>query len=220
MVLALGFALSFVIGTFFPYQAFGGVGIIFLQPTLWILGLFTLRPINTWMEQGRGSWRAIALWGILGLTWVQALGAFNFSYKVAFDKDTTRALQEIRLTAAPDDVVAYLPSELTATPIAGSPQQSTNFAMMALTGLDGYFSSEPYTKFLAVSGLSGRNPAEVLEQAEDLYRQRLEDVSSFAKGDRNGAAADRLSKRPCSMDRGVGRCIQDVPSSATPGKDS
>ena len=55
MVFALAFALSFVIGTFFPYQAFGGVGIVFLQPTLWILGLFSLRPINTWMEQGRGS---------------------------------------------------------------------------------------------------------------------------------------------------------------------
>ncbi len=53
MVFALAFALSFVIGMFFPYQAFGGVGIVFLQPTLWILGLFSLRPINTWIEQGR-----------------------------------------------------------------------------------------------------------------------------------------------------------------------
>jgi hypothetical protein len=64
MVFALAFALSFVIGTFFPYQAFGGVGIVFLQPTLWILGLFSLRPINAWMGHGRGSWRAITLWGI------------------------------------------------------------------------------------------------------------------------------------------------------------
>src|SRR6185295_17250271 len=61
MVLALAFGLSFVIGTFFPYQAFGGVGIVFLQPTLWILGLFSLRPINTWIGQGRASWRAGAL---------------------------------------------------------------------------------------------------------------------------------------------------------------
>ena len=51
MVLALAFALSFVIGTFFPYQAFGGVGIVFLQPTLWILGLFSLRPIDAWLER-------------------------------------------------------------------------------------------------------------------------------------------------------------------------
>ena len=122
MVFALARALSFVIGTFFPYQAFGGVGVVFLQPTLWILGLFSLLPINTWMKQGRGSWRAITLWGILGLTWVQALGAFNFSHKIAFDQDTTHALQDIHLTAAPEEVVAYLPSELIATPIWVLPQ--------------------------------------------------------------------------------------------------
>ena len=54
---------------------------------------------------------------------------------------------------------------------------------MALTGLDGYFSSETYTKFFAVPGLSGRNPAEVLAQAERRYEQRRDDVGSFVKGD-------------------------------------
>ena len=102
---------------------------------------------------------------MLGLTWVQALGAFNFSSKVAFDQDTAHALQDIRLAAAPDDVVAYLPSDLTASAIWGHAEESTNFAIMAMTGLDGYFSSEAYTKFFAVPGLSGRNPAEVLAQA-------------------------------------------------------
>ncbi len=216
MVLALAFALSFVIGTFFPYQAFGGVGIIFLQPTLWILGLFTLRPINTWMEHGRGSWRAIALWGILGLTWVQALAAFNFSYKVAFDKDTTHALQAIRLTAAPDDVVAYLPSERSATPIWGSAPASTNFAVMALTGLDGYFSSAPYSQFFAVPGLRGSDPADVLTQAEHLYEQRRGDVESFVRGDASDAALARLAKDHVQWIVVSGDAMRGISTAATP----
>jgi hypothetical protein len=216
MVLALAFVLSFVIGTFFPYQAFGGVGIVFLQPTLWILGLFSLRPISTWLEQGRGSWRATALWGILGLTWVQALGAFNFSHKVAFGQDTAHALQDIRLTAAPDDVVAYLPSELTATPIWGAPTESTNFAVMALTGLDGYFCSEPYSKYFAVPGLSGRDPAEVLAQAERLYEQRRDDVGAFVRGDINEAASARLAKDHVEWIVVSGAAMQGISTSATP----
>jgi len=216
MVLALAFGLSFVIGTFFPYQAFGGVGIVFLQPTLWILGLFSLRPISTWLEQGRGSWRAIALWGILGLTWVQALGAFNFSHKVAFGQDTARALRDIRLTAAPDDVVAYLPSELTATPIWGAPTESTNFAVMALTGLDGYFCSEPYSKYFAVAGLSGRDPAEVLAQADGLYEQRRDDVGAFVRGDINEAASARLAKDHVEWIVVSGAAMQGISTSATP----
>jgi hypothetical protein len=216
MVFALALALSFVIGTFFPYQAFGGVGIVFLQPTLWILGFFSLRPINTWMERGRRRWRAIALWGILGLTWVQALAAFNFSHKVAFDKDTTSALQEIRLTAAPDDVVAYLPSELTETPIWGSAPASTNFAVMAMTGLDGYFSSEPYSKFFAVPGLGGSDPAEVLTQAEHLYEQRRDDVGSFVRGDATDAASTRLAKDHVQWIVVSGDAMREISTAATP----
>jgi hypothetical protein len=216
LVFALAFALSFVIGTFFPYQAFGGVGIVFLQPTLWILGLFSLRPVYAWMEQGRRSWRAIALWGILGLTWVQALGAFNFSHKVAFDPDTARALQDIRLTAAAEDVVAYLPSELTATPIWGSAPESTNFAITAMTGLDGYFSSEPYSKYFAVPGLRGSDPADVLAQAERLYEQRRDDVGSFVKGDIDDAASARLAKDHVQWIVVWGDAVQGISTTTTP----
>jgi hypothetical protein len=216
MVFALTFGLSFVIGTFFPYQAFGGVGIVFLQPTLWILGLFALRPINTWMERGTANWRGVAVWGILGLTWLQALGAFNFSNKVAFGEDTARALQDIRLTAAPDDVVAYLPTELAASPIWGSPVQSTNFAVMALTGLDGYFSSETYSKFFAVPGLSGRDPAEVLAQAERLYEQRRDDVESFVRGDIKEATSARLADDHVRWIVVSGNALQGISPSAAP----
>jgi hypothetical protein len=193
IVFAIVFVLSFVLGTFFPYQAFGGVSIVFLQPTLWILGLFSLRPIDAWLERNRRSWRPVALWAMLGLTWVQALAAFNFSHKVAFDRDTAQALQDIRLAAAPGDVVAYLPSGLAATPIWGDAAESTNFAVMAMTGLDGYFSSETYSKFFAVPGFTGNNPAEVLAQAEHLYQQRRDDIGSFARGDLDDAAAARLA---------------------------
>lgn len=156
MVFAIVFVSSFVIGTFFPYKGVGGIAIVFLQPTLWILGLFSLHPIHAWLERNRGSWRPIVLWGILGLTWVQALGAFNFSSKAAFGLDTTHALQDVRSQSAPDEVVAYLPSELTEQPVWGHVEVSTNFSIMAMTGLDGYFSSQEYSKSHAVPGLSGR----------------------------------------------------------------
>jgi hypothetical protein len=216
MVFAITFVLSFVIGTFFPYQAFGGIGIVFLQPTLWILGLFSLRPIYAWLERGAGNWRAVALWGILGLTWIQALVAFNFSHKIAFGQETAQVLQEIRSTAAPDDVVAYLPSELTATQIWGEPQESTNFAIMALTGLDGYFSSETYSKFFAVPGLSGRSSEDVLAQAEGLYQQRRDDIESFVKGDINDAASARLARDHVRWIVVSGDALQGISSSATP----
>jgi hypothetical protein len=214
MVFALAFSLSFVIGTFFPYQAFGGVGIVFLQPTLWILGLFSLRPIYAWLERGRENWRAVVLCGILGLTWVQALAAFNFSNKISFDRETAQALQDIRATAAPDDVVAYLPSELIAIPIWGPPQESTNFAVTALTDLDGYFSSETYSKFFAVPGLSGHSSEDVLAQAEALYAQRRGDIESFIRGDMGDAAAARLAKDHVRWIVVSGRASQSVSSSA------
>lgn len=214
MMLAIACASSFLIGTFFPYQGMG-VAVIFLQPSLWILGLFSLRPIDDWLERNRGNWRPVALWGILGLTWVQALAAFNFSSKAAFSQDTAHVLQEIRLTAASDDVVAYLPSNLNERPIWGNPAESTNFAIMAMTGLDGYFSSETYSKYHAVPGLSGRDPAEVLAKAEHLYDQRRADVGSFVKGENEDAAA-RLAKDHVQWIVVSGDALQDISTSATP----
>jgi hypothetical protein len=217
MVFGIVFALSFVVGLFFPYRGIAiGVVVIFLQPTIWILGLFSLHPIDAWLERNRGNWCAVALWGVLGLTWVQALGAFNFSCKSAFDQDTVRALQDIHVQAAPDDVVAYLPSDLTAKAIWGYPQQSTNFTIMAMTGLDGYFSSETYSKFHAVPGLSGRNPADVLAQAERLYEQRRDDVGSFLKGDITDAASARLAKDHVRWMVVSGDALQGISSPATP----
>jgi hypothetical protein len=211
---AIVFALSFVIGTFFPYQGVGGIAVVFLQPTLWILGLFSLHPINAWLERNRGSWRPVVLWGILGLTWVQALGAFNFSCKVAFDQDTAHALQDIRLAAAPDDVVAFS-SDLTATPIWGRAEQSTNYSITAMTGLDGYFSSKEYSISFVVPSLSG-NRAEVLAQAERLYEQRSDDVASFVKGDITDAASARLAKDQVRWIVVSGDALQGISSSATP----
>ncbi len=215
MVFGLVFALSFAIGTFFPYQGMGIV-VAFLQPTAWTLGLFSLHPIDAWLERNRGNWRPVALWAMLGLTWVQSLGAFNFSSKVAFGQDTAHTLWDVRSAAAPDDVVAYLPSDLVAKAIWGYPRESTNFAIMAMTGLDGYFSSESYTKYSAVPGLSGRNPAEVLAQAERLYEQRRDDVESFVKGDIQEAASARLANDHVRWIVVWGDAVQSASSSATP----
>jgi hypothetical protein len=191
-LLAVVFVISFVIGTFFPYQGFG-VAIIFLQPTFWILGLFSLRPIGHWLERNQPSWRALALWGVLGLIWVQALLAFNFSYETTLSQETIRALQDVHAIAAADDVVAYLPSDITQNGVWGYTQSSTNFAVMALTGLDGYFSSETYSIFNAVPGLSGKSSKEVLDQAERLYQQRRDDIDSFVRGPMSAYAATRLA---------------------------
>ena len=191
-LLAVVFVISFVIGTFFPYQGFG-VAIIFLQPTFWILGLFSLRPIGHWLERNQPSWRALALWGVLGLTWIQALLAFNLSYKTTFSQETMHALQDVRATAPPDDVVAYLPSDIVQQATWGYSQGSTNFAIMALTGLDGYCSSQTYSVYGAVPGLSGKSPAEVMDKAERLYEQRRADVDSFVRGSMSADAAARLT---------------------------
>ena len=214
-VLAIVFALSFVIGMFFPYNALGGIGVVFMQPTLWILGLFSLRPIDAWLERNRTNWRGVALWSILGLTWVQALAAFNFSHKAAFDQDTAHAMQDVRLAAAPDDVVAYLPSGIVDKPIWGHPGESTNFAITAVTGLDGYFSSEPYSTSFAVPGLSG-NPAEVRAHAKRLYEQRRDDIASFVKGDINGAAYGRLARDHVRWIVVSGDALRLISSSAIP----
>jgi hypothetical protein len=216
IVFAITFALSFVIGTFFPFQGVGGIAIVFLQPTLWILGLFSLHPIDAWLERNRGSWRPVVLWGILGLTWVQALGAFNLSCKTAFAEDTMQALQDIRLKAAPDDVVAYLPSDLTARPIWGHAENTTNFSITAITGLDGYFSSKTYSTSFAIAGLSGSSPGEVLAQAERLYEQRLDDIRSYVKGDITDTASARLAKDHVRWIVVSGDALQGISSTATP----
>jgi len=215
-VLAIVWALSFVIGTFFPYQGVGGIAVVFIQPTLWILGLFSLRPIDAWLERNRGGWRPVALWGVLGLTCVQALGAFNFSSEAVFGRDAAQALQDIRSQAAPDDVVAYLPTVLTERPIWGHAQESTNYSIMAMTGLDGYFSSETYSISFAVPGLNGSNPADVLAQAERLYEQRRADVGSFVTGDITDAASARLAEDHVRWIVVSGDALQGVSYSATP----
>jgi hypothetical protein len=215
MLLAVVFALSFVIGTFFPYQGIPQP-FIFLQPTFFILGFFSLRPIGAWLERNRTNWRAAALWGMLGLTWVQALMAFNFCYETSFGQDTVRALQDVRSTAMPEDVVAYLPSDLTQKPVWGYTQQSTNFAIMAMTGLDGYFSSQTYSRFNAVPGLSGKSPQEVMDKAEHLYEQRRADIESFVKGDITADATARLTNDHVRWIVVSGDAMQEISSSAIP----
>jgi len=214
-LLAIVFLTSFVIGTFFPYQGLE-VGIIFLQPTFWILALFSLRPIGAWLERNRTGWRALALGGMLGLTWVQSLLAFNLSYEASFSQDSARALQDVHATAAPDDVVAYVPSGLTQKAVWGYAQSSTNFAIMAMTGLDGYYSSETYSTMNAVPGLSGRNQEEVLDKAERLYQQRQADVESFIKGDLTDVAYTRLSNDHVRWIVVSDYAVREISTPATP----
>ena len=192
LCLAVAFLISFAVGTFFPYRGLPQP-FIFLQPTMLILGLFSLRAISAWVEHKQTNWRSMALWGVLALTWVQVLLAFNFSFKETIGQDSVSALQDVRATASPDDVVAYLPSDIEQKGVWSYAQQSTNFSIMAMTGLDGYFSSKPYSEFNAVPGLKGNSSAEILAKADRLYEQRQADVDSFIRGEFSTAASARLA---------------------------
>ncbi len=132
------------------------------------------------------------VWTVLAGTCAQSLLAFNFSHEITFTGETVAALQDIRMAAAPQDVVAYIPTYITHRAVLGDAYSSTNFAIMAMTGLDGYFSSQVYSKFNAVPGLSGKTPDQILEKAERLYEQRLADVESFIKGDITAESSTRL----------------------------
>lgn len=182
IVLAVAFVLSFTIGMFFPPPG-TSIAIIFLQPTLWILGLFALSPVHAWLTKNSRNWRGAVLWALLGLTWVQALATFNFSHKLSFSQETVQAFQDLRAAASPTDVVAYLPDTVVQEPVLGNNGYSSNFTTMAMTGLDGYYLSQPYFLPFAVPGLTGKNAAEVLGKAKDLYRKRQGLIDSFLRGD-------------------------------------
>jgi hypothetical protein len=85
-----------------------------------------------------------------------------------------------------------------------------------MTGLDGYFSSESYSKYSAVPGLTGHAPAEVLAQAERLYEQRRDDVTSFLKGDITGVASAHLASDNVRWIVVSGEAMQGISSSIIP----
>ena len=191
LLLVVAFLISFVVGIFFPYQGMPQP-FIFLQPTLMILGLFSLRGFSTWLKHSQSDWRTVFVLVMLGLTWLQVLVAFNFSFKETFSGNAFRALQDLRANADPDDVVAYLPSDITQKGVWSYTQQSTNFSIMAITGLDGYFSSQSYSQFNAVPGLKGNGSEEILRKAQRLYEQRRTNIDSFVYGDISSAASESL----------------------------
>jgi hypothetical protein len=125
-------------------------------------------------------------------------------------------LEDVHLTATPDDVIAYQPSYITQRGIWGYTQYSTNYAVMAMTGLDGYFSSQTYSKFNAVPGLSGKTPEEVMSKAERLYEQRLADIESFIKGNITADASARLADDHVRWIVVAGDAMQGITSPATP----
>ncbi|HEY8671621.1 MAG TPA: hypothetical protein VIL63_12315, partial [Terriglobales bacterium] len=136
----------------------------------------------------------VVLWGLLGIAWVQALGAFNFGRSAVFSGETVNALAEIRSATPPDEVVASMPSGLIESPVLGHATETTNFAITAFTGLDGYVSSETYSTAFAVPGLHGRDDADVLAQAKQIYEQRRGDVQSFLDGTISDDGHKRLAQ--------------------------
>ena len=195
LLLAFAFALSFIVGAFFTYRGVAGVGagIIFLQPTLWMLGLFSLHPLQAWLQRGRELWRPVVLWGLLGLTWVQSLVAFNLGSKVTFSPASVKILSEIGSVSSPDDVVVYLPTTRKSRPILGNSEQFSDYAIMAMTGLDGYFGAKSNSLYYAVPGLAGATGSEILGEADKLYRQRMNDVAAYLSGNPDQALLKRFA---------------------------
>jgi hypothetical protein len=139
-----------------------------------------------------------------------------FVLEAAFTQDSARALQDIRLQTSPDDVVAFLPSELTERPLWGHTEICTNYSITAMTGLDGYFSPRTFCISFAVSGLSGSSPADVLAQADRLCQQRRDDVESWAKGDITDAGFGRLVDDHVKWVVVSGDALRDISTSAIP----
>jgi hypothetical protein len=214
-VLAITFVISFVVGTFFPFKALGGIAVVFIQPTLWILAFFSLVPIGAWLQRKSRNWLSITVWALLTVTWIQALGAFNFGREILFSHETADVLRDIQATANPDDVVAFMPTGLLQKPVWGRALETTNFSVTALTGLDGYFSSESYTTSFAVAGLQGRNEQEVLTTAEQLYLQRKSNVEAFLRTNDGGSSA-RLLQDHVHWIVILGDAAPNSPDSPTP----
>ena len=124
---------------------------------------------------------------------VETLGAFNFGRRAAFTSDTADAFREIRSSTGTDEVVAYMPSGVIETPVLGHAAETTSFAITGLSGLDGYVSSETYSTAFAVPGLHGRDDADVLAQAKQIYEQRRDDVQSFLNGTISDAGYKRFA---------------------------
>ncbi len=214
-VLAVAFVVSLIIGLFLS-QPGTSVAIIFLQPTVWILSLFALHPVYAWLVRNSRNWRGVALWGVLGLTWVQALAVFNFSHKASFSRDTVQTFQDIRGAADASDVVAYLPSSLVEEPIWGYRGYSSNFTIMAMTGLDGYYLSEAYFTPFAVPSLTGKNAQDVLEKAKDLYQQRQLLIETFVKGDISDSGLAQLANDHVRWIVVSGEALGEISSSVVP----
>src|SRR6185437_14317325 len=217
-LLAIVFFLSFVIGVFFPFKGLGGVAVIFIQPTLWILGLFSLVPLMSWLGRARGAFWPAALWAVLAIAWVQTLGAFNFGRKAVFSRESVNVLREVHSSAPADEVIAYVPDGLTEVPVLGRQTETTSFSTTAFTGLDGYVSNEAYSTAFAVPGLHGRDDADVLAQAEEIYRLRRDDVHSFLSGPSTDAATARLTKDHVCWIAASGSALKDVSSALNPWK--
>lgn len=215
-LLAIVFVLSFVIGVFFPFKGLGGVAVIFIQPTLWILGLFSLVPLMAWLGRAKGAFWPVALWAVLAIAWVQTLGAYNLGRKAVFSRETVNVLREIHSSAPADDVVAYVPNGLTEVPVLGRQTETTSFSTTAFTGLDGYVSNESYSTAFAVPGLHGHDDADVLAQAEQIYRQRRDDVQSFLTGSITEAARGRFTKDHVCWIAASDSALKDVSPALAP----
>jgi len=131
---------------------------------------------------------------MLMLIWMQAILAFNFSLRTSFDQATTQVLWTIRSDSAPDECrrvsTKWSHSKSSLRPynriyeFCGHSYDRSRWLCLSRELFDS----------LSVPGLSGRNSADVLEQAKLMYQQRSQDVDSFIKDDISDAARARLAK--------------------------
>jgi len=130
----------------------GGISsnIIFLQPTAYLSGLLIMFPLAKFLAQLRGDklfaivYPSIIMALLIGP--VQAVFAYNHSYKVVIEPEMVAVTDKIKHDARPEDVVAFYPAYLPSMPIYGKAPIVNNFYFSALTGLRSFFSVDGYSE--------------------------------------------------------------------------
>lgn len=168
--------ISLIIGVFFEFGGVGGISsnIIFLQPTIYLMGILTIYPIFRIIQTiyTRQKYIAILVFFMLLVGPIQAVLAYNLSYKVEIKPELLSVLSNIRKQSTPDSIIAFSPTTIQAVSIYGDQPLVNNFYISALTGRRSFFSVDGYSM-------------DYLQNTHDRldYETRKQIISSVALGD-------------------------------------
>jgi hypothetical protein len=146
-LLAICFAVCFLLGFFIRYDVRSfAINIAILEPTVWLLAFFAVRPITSWLSSTGRFVRGCSVAFLVLIGPAQAIPLFNLGYKVVLSRQFVEAMDQIKRESALTDVVAAWPESVKAYGILGKPPEAANFYISALSGLRSYFSVRGYTE--------------------------------------------------------------------------